>query len=102
MCCYKVLTRLYFRTHQVIKQLGGGSRIENAGSISTGNNTALQFVGAGDSVTAGFLAGLLDTEDYALALRLGTACGSATAYSAGLASRDMIEAVLPAVEITTL
>ena len=59
-------------------------------------------VGAGDSVTAGFLAGLLDTEDYALALRLGTACGSATAYSACLASRDMIEAVLPAVEITTL
>ena len=49
-----------------------------------------------------FLAGLLDTEDYALALRLGTACGSATAYSACLASRDMIEAVLPAVEITTL
>ena len=59
-------------------------------------------VGAGDSVTAGFLAGLLDTEDYALALRLGTACGSATAYSACLASRDMIEAVLPAVEIMTL
>ena len=62
----------------------------------------ISTVGAGDSVTAGFLAGLLDTEDYALALRLGTACGSATAYSACLASRDMIEAVLPAVEITTL
>ena len=51
----------------------------------------ISTVGAGDSVTAGFLAGLLDTEDYALALRLGTACGSATAYSACLASRDMIE-----------
>ena len=34
----------------VAVQLGGGSRVENAGSISTGNNTALQFVGAGDSV----------------------------------------------------
>ncbi|WP_099603909.1 autotransporter outer membrane beta-barrel domain-containing protein, partial [Stenotrophomonas maltophilia] len=31
-------------------QLGGGSRVENTGSISTGNNIALQFVGAGDSV----------------------------------------------------
>lgn len=34
----------------VTVQLGGGSRVDNAGSISTGNNTALQFVGAGDSV----------------------------------------------------
>ena len=62
----------------------------------------ISTVGAGDSVTAGFLAGLLDTGDYSQALRLGAACGSATAYSACLASRDMIEAVLPAVEITTL
>lgn len=59
-------------------------------------------VGAGDSVTAGFLAGLLDTGDYAEALRLGTACGSATAYSPCLAGRDMIEAVLPEVEVTAL
>ena len=59
-------------------------------------------VGAGDSVTAGFLAGLLDTGDYAEALRLGAACGSATAYSSCLAGRDMIEAVLPEVEVTAL
>ena len=59
-------------------------------------------VGAGDSVTAGFLAGLLDTGDYAEALRLGAACGSATAYSPCLAGRDMIEAVLPEVEVTAL
>ena len=59
-------------------------------------------VGAGDSVTAGFLAGLLDTGDYAEALRLSAACGSATAYSPCLAGRDMIEAVLPEVEVTAL
>lgn len=59
-------------------------------------------VGAGDSVTAGFLAGLLDTGDYAEALSLGAACGSATAYSPCLAGRDMIEAVLPEVEVTAL
>ncbi|MGE6333039.1 autotransporter domain-containing protein [Stenotrophomonas sp. NPDC077659] len=34
----------------VAVQLGAGSRVENYGSISTGNNAALQFVGAGDSV----------------------------------------------------
>ncbi|HEJ4267459.1 TPA: hypothetical protein SL534_006576, partial [Pseudomonas aeruginosa] len=27
-------------------QLGGGSRVDNRGSISTGNNIALQFIGA--------------------------------------------------------
>ena len=59
-------------------------------------------VGAGDSVTAGFCAGFLDTGDYAAALRLGAACGSATAYSPCLASRDMIEAVFPTVEVTAL
>ena len=59
-------------------------------------------VGAGDSVTAGFLAGLLDTGDYSQALRLGAACGSATAYSPALANRAMLEAVLPSVEVTAL
>ena len=55
----------------------------------------ISTVGAGDSVTAGFLAGLLDTGDYSQALRLGAACGSATAYSPALANRAMLEAVLP-------
>lgn len=51
-------------------------------------------VGAGDSMVAGFLAGYLQTGDYAFALRLGTACGSATAFSPGLAKRETIEALL--------
>lgn len=59
-------------------------------------------VGAGDSVMAGFLAGLSDTGSYAHALALGTACGSATAYSACLADADMIRAVLPDVSVTKL
>ena len=62
----------------------------------------ISTVGAGDSVTAGFLAGLLDTGDYSQALRLGAACGSATAYSPALANRAMLEAVLPSVEVTAL
>ena len=62
----------------------------------------ISTVGAGDSVTAGFLAGLLDTGDYSQALRLGAACGSPTAYSPALANRAMLEAVLPSVEVTAL
>mgnify|MGYP000550314829 CR=1 FL=1 len=41
-------------------------------------------VGAGDSMVAGFVAGYLQTGRYDDALRLGTACGSATASAWGL------------------
>ncbi|MDE7281462.1 MAG: 1-phosphofructokinase, partial [Ruminiclostridium sp.] len=47
-------------------------------------------VGAGDSMVAGFLAGL-DRGDYEYALKLGTAAGGATAFSEGLAERELIE-----------
>ena len=51
-------------------------------------------VGAGDSMVAGFLAGWLQTGDFAHALRLGTAAGSAAAFSDGLPARADIEALL--------
>lgn len=51
-------------------------------------------VGAGDSMVAGFLAGYLESGDYAYALRLGAAAGSATAFSVGLAQREQIERLL--------
>ena len=51
-------------------------------------------VGAGDSMVAGFLAGWLQTGSYEKALRLGTAAGSATACSLGLASKKEIDAML--------
>ncbi len=47
-------------------------------------------VGAGDSMVAGFLAGYLKTGDYRQALKLGTAAGSATAFSEGLAGATKI------------
>lgn len=49
-------------------------------------------VGAGDSMVAGFLAGV--DRGYEYALQLGTACGSATAGSEGLATREEIEELL--------
>lgn len=51
-------------------------------------------VGAGDSMVAGFLAGWLQTQDYAAAHRMGAATGSATAFSDGLAAKDDVMALL--------
>ena len=51
-------------------------------------------VGAGDSMVAGFLAGFLQTGDYSYALKLGTAAGSATSFSLGLAEKTQIDAQL--------
>ena len=51
-------------------------------------------VGAGDSMVAGFLAGYLDSGDYEQALRVGSAAGSATAFSDVLATRPEIEVLL--------
>lgn len=51
-------------------------------------------VGAGDSLVAGFAAGWQRYGDMAQALRLGVACGSATACSEGLADSESVEAML--------
>ncbi|MBR5684396.1 MAG: 1-phosphofructokinase [Ruminococcus sp.] len=50
-------------------------------------------VGAGDSMLAGFIAGI-DSGDYDYALRLGTACGGATAFSDGLAAKSLIDELM--------
>ena len=47
-------------------------------------------VGAGDSMVAGFLAGFLEKGDYGYALKLGTACGGATAFSDGIGTKEEI------------
>lgn len=54
----------------------------------------LNSVGAGDSMVAGFLAGWLGKQDYDYALKLGTATGSATAFSIGLAEKPLIDKLL--------
>ena len=55
------------------------------------NDKVVNSVGAGDSMVAGFVAGYQQSGgDYAAALKLGTACGSATAFSLGLATKEKI------------
>ena len=54
--------------------------------------TPVNSAGAGDSMLAGFIAGI--SRGYDHALRLGTAAGGATAFSEGLASREDIERLM--------
>ena len=55
--------------------------------------TVKNSVGAGDSMVAGFVAGL-EQGDYEYALKLGTAAGGATAFSEGLAEKALIDELL--------
>lgn len=56
-------------------------------------------VGSGDSMVAGFIAGYQKTGDYATALRTGAACGSASAFSTTLATREEVEAMYHELEL---
>lgn len=57
--------------------------------------TVVNSVGAGDSMVAGFTAGMLETEgDYEKAFRLGICTGSASAFKTGLATRPEVEELL--------
>lgn len=58
--------------------------------IGTAKGKAVNSVGAGDSMVAGFLAGYLEKNDYSYALALGSAAGSATAFSEGLANKELV------------
>ena len=59
---------------------------------------AVNTVGAGDSMVAGFIAGYIKSNDFSYALKLGTAAGSATALSLGLADRKKVDEMLELIE----
>jgi 1-phosphofructokinase len=62
----------------------------------------INSVGSGDSMIAGFVYEYYRTKDYVEALKTASACGSATAYSEGLATRELIERLRQSIEITTI
>lgn len=64
--------------------------------IGNAKGKLINSVGCGDSMVAGFTAGYVKTADYSYALRLGSACGNATAFSEKLATREEIERVFNA------
>lgn len=78
----------------VLVSMGGDGALlidENGREYRCGvcRGTVKNSVGAGDSMLAGFLAGC-EKGDYGYALKLGTAAGGATAFSDGLADKEMI------------
>lgn len=83
----------------VLVSLGGDGclLLDEQGQVhrmTAAEGTPINTVGAGDSMVAGFLTGYIQTHDYGKALRLGTACGGATAFSQGLATSERIQKVL--------
>lgn len=63
-------------------------------NINAPEGKVINSVGAGDSMVAGFIAGYIEKKDYRYALELGTASGSASAFSEGLAKRKEIDKLL--------
>lgn len=84
----------------LVSMAGDGSLLldETGGvhRLSAPRGAVRNSVGAGDAMVAGFLAGWLQTGDYAAAHRLGAAAGSATAFSEGLATKAEILTLLSA------
>ncbi|MCM1115552.1 MAG: 1-phosphofructokinase [Clostridium sp.] len=77
---------------------------ENGVFYTIGNvpGDIISSVGCGDSMVAGFLAGYIETKDYAYALKLGSACGNATAFSPKLAAKAEIDNMLAKQELNKI
>ncbi len=71
---------------------------DNVHSIKCPPGQLVNSVGAGDSVVAGFIAGMMQNDEHGAALRLGVAAGCATAYSEWLATKDTIGSILESIE----
>ncbi|MDA1475719.1 1-phosphofructokinase [Bacillus changyiensis] len=69
---------------------------------NTPKGKLVNSVGAGDSVVAGFLAGIQKQLDMTEAFRLGVASGSATAFSEELGTEELVQKLLPEVQIRAI
>lgn len=81
----------------VSRSKDGATLIDENGEVhSMGNvpSKVINPVGCGDSMVAGFVAGYTKTHDYKYALKLGSACGNATAFCSGLADKATIDLML--------
>ncbi len=76
---------LFTQSNQVIVQSAPKGNVKNT-------------AGAGDSMVAGFISGYMKTQDYKYALKLATACGSATAFSQSLGKENEIRKIYELIE----
>lgn len=83
----------------------GALLVTENGHVYTSNvpkGKLINSVGAGDSMLAGFMAKYLESGDYAASLKQGAATGSATAFSVGIATHELVEELLPQIQIQQL
>lgn len=71
------------------------SETEQVYTSNIRKGTLVNSVGAGDSMLAGFMAGFIETNDFKESLKQGTPSVSATAFSVGIAIRELIEELIP-------
>ncbi len=89
----KELQKLGAKNVLVSRAKDGAMLIDEHGESHKIGNAAgplVNSVGCGDSMVAGFVAGCIQESNYSYALKLGSACGNATAFSEGLATKDEI------------
>lgn len=81
--------------HVLVSRGGDGALLlTEDGEVYTSNvpkGEVINSAGAGDSMLAGFMATYQKSKDFAESLRMGTASGSATAFSVGIAERSLID-----------
>lgn len=92
----KKLQEMGARNVLVSRAKDGATLIDEQKNVTTFGNVEgelVNSVGCGDSMVGGFLAGWIEKGDYSYALKLGAACGNATAFSQELATADEIKNV---------
>ena len=93
----KKLQEMGARNVLVSRSKDGATLIDENGEVHSMGNVpgkVINPVGCGDSMVAGFVAGYSKTHDYKYALKLGSACGNATAFCSGLADKATIDLML--------
>lgn len=87
----------------IVSMAGQGSLLVTKDNVYRANvpkGELKNSVGAGDSLVAGFLASYVKDGDFAKALQVGAATGSATAFSIELCTKDHMESLLPQIHVT--
>ncbi|GKQ42770.1 tagatose-6-phosphate kinase [Companilactobacillus sp. RD055328] len=64
--------------------------------------TVINSVGAGDSMIAGFVGTYMQTHDFTESFKKSAACGSATAFSEDLATKDKIDEIYSQITVSEI
>lgn len=91
--------------HVIVSMAGDGALLFSKKGIYQSNvpkGTLVNSVGAGDSVVAGFLAGVSKGLSIEESFKLGVTSGSATAFSEELGTKELVDTLLPQVKVTRI